>query len=154
PLDERTAPAAGPAVRSSYAGAPPRRAVCHRSAPAKTSSGPVRSRLWNPSNRTNTTGRGADMGPSSATRSMSATTTSPRFLPRAAPGVPWQTRPVTPSPFLHPFAKPAATRFLTIVSGEGAAVFDAEGNRYVDGLASLWYCNVGHARVEIADAVR
>ena len=57
------------------------------------------------------------------------------------------------SPFLHPFAKPAAEDFITIVRGEGAAVFDAAGRRYVDALASLWYCNVGHARPEIADAV-
>jgi adenosylmethionine-8-amino-7-oxononanoate aminotransferase len=60
---------------------------------------------------------------------------------------------VAVSPFLHPFAKPAAEDFITIVRGEGAAVFDAAGRRYVDALASLWYCNVGHARPEIADAV-
>ncbi|MCW2621925.1 MAG: Acetylornithine transaminase, partial [Frankiales bacterium] len=40
-----------------------------------------------------------------------------------------------------------------LVRGEGAAVWDADGRRYVDGLASLWYCNVGHGRAEIADAV-
>jgi len=60
---------------------------------------------------------------------------------------------VTLSPFLHPFAKPTATDFVSIVRGEGAAVFDADGKRYVDGLASLWYCNAGHARAEIVDAV-
>ena len=61
----------------------------------------------------------------------------------------------TVSPFLHAFARPAATpnEFVNIVRGEGAAVFDAEGKRYVDGLASLWYCQVGHGRGEIADAV-
>jgi adenosylmethionine-8-amino-7-oxononanoate aminotransferase len=57
------------------------------------------------------------------------------------------------SSFLHPFARPAADRFIEIVRGEGAAVWDAEGNRYVDALASLWYCQVGHGRAEIADAV-
>ncbi len=55
--------------------------------------------------------------------------------------------------FLHPFAKPAAERFVTIVSGSGATVTDDEGRRYVDALGSLWYCNVGHGRTEIADAV-
>ena len=60
---------------------------------------------------------------------------------------------MTLSPFLHPFAKPAATDFITIVRGEGAAVFDDAGKRYVDGLASLWYCNVGHGRHEIVEAV-
>jgi adenosylmethionine-8-amino-7-oxononanoate aminotransferase len=54
---------------------------------------------------------------------------------------------------LHPFASPTSDRFVTIVRGEGAAVFDADGRRYVDGLASLWYCNVGHGRPEIIDAV-
>ncbi len=60
---------------------------------------------------------------------------------------------MAPTAFLHPFAKPAAEDFITIVRGEGAAVFDDTGKRYVDGLASLWYCNVGHGRREIADAV-
>ncbi len=60
------------------------------------------------------------------------------------------------SPFLHPFAKAAAlpSDFITIVRGEGASIFDSEGKRYVDGMASLWYCQVGHGRAEIADAVR
>ncbi len=60
---------------------------------------------------------------------------------------------MTLSPFLHPFAKPTATDFISIVRGEGAAVFDEAGKRYVDGLASLWYCNVGHGRPEIIEAV-
>src|SRR5580704_11880722 len=57
--------------------------------------------------------------------------------------------------FLHPFARPAAARgaFLDIVSASGAEVVDAGGRRYIDALASLWYCNVGHGRGEIADAV-
>ena len=61
----------------------------------------------------------------------------------------------SPSPFLHPFARPAAQpgEFVTLVRGEGAALFDNDGKRYVDGLASLWYCNVGHGREAIADAV-
>jgi adenosylmethionine-8-amino-7-oxononanoate aminotransferase len=58
-----------------------------------------------------------------------------------------------PSAFLHPFARPTADSFITIVRGEGALVWDDAGNEYVDALASLWYCNVGHGRDEIADAV-
>jgi len=59
------------------------------------------------------------------------------------------------SPFLHPFARPSAAResFITIVKGEGAVVWDELGNRYVDGLASLWYCQVGHGRTSINDAI-
>lgn len=60
---------------------------------------------------------------------------------------------MTVGPFLHPFARPAAEDFVTIVRGEGATVWDAQGKAYVDGMASLWYCNVGHGRAEIADAV-
>lgn len=61
----------------------------------------------------------------------------------------------TLSPFIHPFARPAAAPgdFIEIVRGEGAGIFDKDGKRYVDGLASLWYCQVGHGRREIADAV-
>jgi putrescine---pyruvate transaminase len=42
---------------------------------------------------------------------------------------------------------------LVISRGEGVWVWDVDGNRYLDGSASLWYCNVGHGRIEIADAV-
>lgn len=54
----------------------------------------------------------------------------------------------------NPFANMAALagQAVTIVRGEGATVFDAQGRRYLDALASLWYCNVGHGRPELADA--
>ena len=55
--------------------------------------------------------------------------------------------------FLHPFARPSAEDFITIVEGKGARVTDDQGREYVDAMASLWYCNVGHGRAEIADAV-
>ena len=45
-----------------------------------------------------------------------------------------------------------AGRAVTIVRGEGTTVFDAAGRPYLDALASLWYCNVGHGRAELADA--
>jgi putrescine aminotransferase len=56
---------------------------------------------------------------------------------------------------LHPFARPAlpAGEVVTLVRGEGAAVWDSHGQRYVDALASLWYCQVGHGRREIAEAI-
>ncbi len=43
--------------------------------------------------------------------------------------------------------------FVDIVRGEGSLVFDAEGKDYVDGMANLWLCQVGHGRAEIIDAV-
>lgn len=57
--------------------------------------------------------------------------------------------------FLHPFARPAAPRraFVNIVSAAGCEVVDSDGNKYIDALASLWYCEVGHGRPEIAEAV-
>ncbi|NDF32387.1 MAG: aspartate aminotransferase family protein [Acidimicrobiia bacterium] len=57
------------------------------------------------------------------------------------------------SAFLHPFAKPTKSDFITLVRGQGAVVYDDRGNEYVDGMASLWYCAVGHGRSDIADAI-
>ncbi|MFN2628371.1 MAG: aspartate aminotransferase family protein [Gaiellaceae bacterium] len=36
--------------------------------------------------------------------------------------------------------------------GEGALLWDADGNEYVDGTCGLWQCAVGHGRAELADA--
>lgn len=55
--------------------------------------------------------------------------------------------------FLHPFTCPTAGDFLTIVRGQGALVYDADDREYVDGMASLWYCNIGHGRGEVAEAI-
>jgi adenosylmethionine-8-amino-7-oxononanoate aminotransferase len=59
------------------------------------------------------------------------------------------------SRFWHPFADMGAVSRseLVIERGEGVYVFDAEGNRYLDATASLWYANLGYGRDEIADAV-
>jgi putrescine---pyruvate transaminase len=55
----------------------------------------------------------------------------------------------------HPFSDMAVVRSTEFVisRGEGVWLWDEEGNRYLDGSASLWYCNVGHGRAEIAEAV-
>ena len=55
----------------------------------------------------------------------------------------------------HPFADMAAIRGgeFVISRGEGVWLYDENGRRYLDGSASLWYCNVGHGRPEIAEAV-
>ncbi len=58
-----------------------------------------------------------------------------------------------PSAFLHPFAKPTREEFIRIVRGVGARVWDSNGNELIDGMASLWYCAVGHGRREIGDAI-
>jgi putrescine aminotransferase len=62
---------------------------------------------------------------------------------------------MTRQTFWHPFADMKAVvdgGELVIERGEGAVVYDADGRRYLDATASLWYCNVGHGRQAIADA--
>ena len=58
--------------------------------------------------------------------------------------------------FWHSFADMAAVESageLVIDRGEGIYVWDEQGRRYLDATASLWYCNVGYGREEIAEAV-
>jgi adenosylmethionine-8-amino-7-oxononanoate aminotransferase len=62
---------------------------------------------------------------------------------------------VDPVPrFWHPFSQmpAAAGSEIVIARGEGARVWDVDGNEYIDAIASLWYCNIGHGRAEIAEA--
>ncbi|MGZ4114663.1 MAG: aminotransferase family protein [Actinomycetota bacterium] len=57
--------------------------------------------------------------------------------------------------FWHSFADMAAVERngeVVIDRGEGVHVWDEAGRRYLDATASLWYCNVGYGRAEIADA--
>jgi putrescine---pyruvate transaminase len=58
------------------------------------------------------------------------------------------------SRFWHPFADMGAVRGaeLVIDRGDDVWVWDADGNRYFDSTAALWYANAGHGRKEIADA--
>lgn len=55
----------------------------------------------------------------------------------------------------HPFANMAAVKGaeVTFTRADGVWIWDENGDRYLDGTASLWYTNVGHGRAEIADAV-
>src|SRR6266568_554011 len=54
----------------------------------------------------------------------------------------------------NPFANMStlAGKAITVVRGEGSTVYDAQGRGYLDALASLWYCNVGYGRAELAEA--
>lgn len=60
-----------------------------------------------------------------------------------------------PGAFWHPFSDMSAVagREFTLVRGQGAVVTDDAGRDYLDASAGLWFCNVGHGRAEIADAV-
>jgi putrescine aminotransferase len=61
---------------------------------------------------------------------------------------------VTEAYLWHPFADMARVpgSEITIVAGDGSWVSDDQGRRYLDASASLWYCNIGHGRAELADA--
>jgi adenosylmethionine-8-amino-7-oxononanoate aminotransferase len=55
--------------------------------------------------------------------------------------------------FLHPFARPTRESFISLTRGDGSVVWDADGNEYIDAMASLWYCAIGHGRQEMADVI-
>lgn len=59
------------------------------------------------------------------------------------------------SSYWHPFAQMGTVKnkSLMLDRGEDVWVFDDEGNRYLDGTASLWYANVGHGRESMRTAV-
>src|SRR5438477_10144343 len=57
--------------------------------------------------------------------------------------------------FWHAFADMSsvlAKVLLTLVRGEGSYLWDDGGRRYIDGTAGLWFANIGHGRVRIAEA--
>jgi putrescine aminotransferase len=56
--------------------------------------------------------------------------------------------------FWHPFADMSAVdgHEFILDSGDGAYVTAADGRRYLDASAGLWYCNVGHGRRELGEA--
>ena len=59
-----------------------------------------------------------------------------------------------PTRFWHPFSdmSQVAGREVVLDRAEGVWVWDRSGRRYYDATASLWYCNVGHGRAELAEA--
>jgi adenosylmethionine---8-amino-7-oxononanoate aminotransferase len=57
----------------------------------------------------------------------------------------------------HPFTQMSewvSGRPLVIEGGDGNYLIDTEGNRYLDGVSSLWVTVHGHRRREIDDAIR
>lgn len=55
----------------------------------------------------------------------------------------------------HPFSDMALVERdgeFVLARGEGAYVFDEQGNRYLDATAGLWFTNIGHGRAELAEA--
>ncbi len=57
----------------------------------------------------------------------------------------------------HPFTPHSVYRSeepLTIVEGDGHYLIDADGNRYLDGVASIWCSAFGHRHPRIDDSIR
>lgn len=67
-----------------------------------------------------------------------------------------QPKALEPSRYWHTFSDmnvvSKGPKFV-VASAEGAWLWDEAGDRFLDGTSSLWYCNVGHGRTEIAEAV-
>jgi putrescine aminotransferase len=65
-----------------------------------------------------------------------------------------QTDPASGTAMWNPFANMStlAGHQIMIVGGRGSTVVDVDGREYLDALASLWYCNVGYGRAELAAA--
>ena len=59
------------------------------------------------------------------------------------------------SHLLHPFTIPAkdTSDFVRIVSGKGAVLTLSDGRQILDGMASLWYCNVGYGNPKVNDCL-
>lgn len=55
--------------------------------------------------------------------------------------------------FLHPFAPPGRSSYLSIARGRASTVWDTDGKGYLDAMGSLWYANVGHAHPRIVEAI-
>jgi adenosylmethionine-8-amino-7-oxononanoate aminotransferase len=47
-----------------------------------------------------------------------------------------------------------AGRQIIITRGEGCYIYDTDGRRLFDGTAGLWHANVGHGRIELAEAAK
>lgn len=87
-------------------------------------------------------GRAPRHGGAAGARSPRMTTTA-SFLPRDQ------------AHLIHPLHDPSLHREARVwVRGEGAILTDADGRRYIDGLAGLWNVTAGHGRAELAETMR
>ena len=60
------------------------------------------------------------------------------------------------SRLLHPFTPPAKDTgpFLNVASGQGAVLTLKDGREILDGMGSLWYCNVGYGHPAVNEAIK
>ena len=58
--------------------------------------------------------------------------------------------------WVHPWTDFAAFKekgSTVICEGDGPFIYDAEGNRFIDGIGGLWCVNIGYGREEMAQAI-
>ncbi|MDO6563392.1 aminotransferase [Amphritea sp. 1_MG-2023] len=53
----------------------------------------------------------------------------------------------------HCFDEHRADGSLNVAAGEGAYIYDAEGNKYLDAVGGMWCTNIGLGRDEMADTI-
>ena len=62
---------------------------------------------------------------------------------------------ITPSPIWHPFTQHGLGDTIPLIArGDGARLYDADGNHWVDAISSWWVTTHGHAHPRIMAAVR
>ena len=57
---------------------------------------------------------------------------------------------------LHGFSLPNKneTDFINIVSAKDCTLVDDQGNQYLDAMASLWLCQIGHGNSKVINAIK
>lgn len=57
---------------------------------------------------------------------------------------------------LHGFSLPnkSETDFINIVSAKDCTLVDDQGNQYLDAMASLWLCQIGHGNSRVINAIK
>jgi len=56
------------------------------------------------------------------------------------------------STIIYPTTNFKSTETLTVERGEGAYIFDNNGNKYIEGMAGLWCTSLGYGNKELIDA--
>ena len=57
---------------------------------------------------------------------------------------------------LHGFSFPSKgeSDYINIVSAKDCTLIDNRGKQYIDGMASLWLCQIGHANATVVNAIK
>ncbi|MBQ28738.1 MAG: aspartate aminotransferase family protein [Acidimicrobiaceae bacterium] len=57
---------------------------------------------------------------------------------------------------LHAFSLPSKSEadYINIVSAKDCTLVDDQGKQYIDGMASLWLCQIGHGNAKVINAIK